>query len=299
MLHPLHPAARTASVVRLLRAAAPAMRRRGGRLPRQQQPDALRLEYFKALGRLVVAPIRAIFDRDAKQAVLHLLARRQDAARADIAQEREQARQLVDHAMRRAVAAIDGRELKDVAAQFGKRTEDFARQQLDRQIRHAIGVPLAAIEKPTVDRVPLFASANVELIKTVPDRYFDSLQKAVEQAFDEGWSVNRLSDEIEYRGDVAESDARRIARDQVGKLTAQVNQDRQEALGVTAFVWRGALDQRERESHRALEGQRFEWDDPPTDEDTGEEITPGSAIQCRCYAEPVLDDIVSGSDDDE
>lgn len=51
---PLRPHARTLAWIRILREIAPKqVRRRGGRLPRQIQPDGVRLEYARALQRIV------------------------------------------------------------------------------------------------------------------------------------------------------------------------------------------------------------------------------------------------------
>ena len=73
-----------------------------------------------------------------------------------------------------------------------------------------------------------------------------------------------------------------IARDQVGKLNADITQARQQALGVTEYRWRGVMDSRERPEHVAREGKVFKWSRPP------EDGHPGQPIRCRCNAEPVL-----------
>jgi len=315
-------------MVRLLRAAAPALhRRKGGRMPRQQQPDAIRLEYYKAIRARAVEPsVRAL--AGVRDEILRLLAderaERGDArmeadgrslgARApEAAQEREgatwgrradaggrkdRARELIEKAAARATQTVSERELAEVARQFGMRTSDFQRVQLDRQVRQAVGVPLSSVEKPTVDRIPGFVRENVDLIKTVPKRYFESVKDVTSQAFEKGWTVDKLSEEISSRGDVAESDARRIARDQIGKLNAEVNQDRQQALGVTSYIWRGVLDVRERDSHVAFEGRRFEWNGDAPIGVSGQVIQPGYEICCRCHAEPALDDIIAGLSED-
>lgn len=307
----IHAHTRTVQIARFLRAAAPAVhKRRGGRMARQQQPDVIRLEYFKAIRAAAVEPcIRAL--AGVHDELLRLLAdERQKSGKDDSAQiafarqdandNEKRSHDLIERIRRRAAQEVSSRELAEVAEKFGKRTAAFSRQQLDRQVRQATGVPLSALERPTVDRIPAFTTTNVDLIKTVPDRYFDALKTAVSQAYEEGWGVDRLSDEIAFRGEVADSDARRIARDQIGKLNAQVNQDRQESLGVTSYTWRGALDARERDSHRSLEGQVFEWDSdgaPGADVDGGP-AHPGEAICCRCFSEPNLQAIIDGVSED-
>lgn len=290
MIHARH---RTVALARLLR-ATPAATRRRGRMPRQMQPDGIRLEYYKAIREKFIAPALRAFAAERGQILRDYadeVAERDARAtsRKDAPVDRSgRAKEMVDRAARRASASLQPRELEAVAAQFGKRTTDFQRDQLDRQVRQAIGVPYSAIERPVRDLVPGFVRDNVDLIASVQERYFDSLREKVEQTYSEGWSVDRLADELSFRDDVAESDARRIARDQVGKLNAEVNQERQTSLGVDSYVWRGSMDNRERDEHRRLEGQSFRWDSegaPGADVDGGP-AHPGEPIMCRCYAEP-------------
>jgi uncharacterized protein with gpF-like domain len=42
-----------------------------------------------------------------------------------------------------------------------------------------------------------------------------------------------------------------------------------------------------RESHAEVDGEVFNWNNPPTLSD-GETTHPGEIYNCRCYAEPVL-----------
>jgi SPP1 gp7 family putative phage head morphogenesis protein len=127
----------------------------------------------------------------------------------------------------------------------------------------------------------------VRLIKTIPDRLFNDLTNTVYDGFSEGLSYSEIANDLEERYGVSESNAERIARDQVGKLNGALTQERQTNLGVVSYTWRGAMDERERDSHIAHEGRTYEWDDPPAD--TGH---PGEDPMCRCYAEPVLEDLI-------
>ena len=91
--------------------------------------------------------------------------------------------------------------------------------------------------------------------------------------------------------EMSENDAMRIARDQIGKLNAQVNQDRQEAIGLTGYIWRTMNDDRVRDEHAMLEGEAFTWDDPP------EDGPPGDACLCRCFGEPDFSPIIADTSD--
>ena len=46
---------------------------------------------------------------------------------------------------------------------------------------------------------------------------------------------------------------------------------------------------RVRDEHQELEGETFSYDDPPS------EGLPGQPVLCRCFAEPVLDEILEAA----
>lgn len=277
-------------MVRLLSSLGPGqVRRRGGRLPRQQQPEMQALDYFRAvmpqLERAKAAMAPAV-----REAVRLLACARREAGRLDAPgkpperplsdRRKAEAKERIAHAAAQPGAAVNEEEAARAAEKAGKATAAFQGEQLSRQVVATIGVPLSAIEKPTRDRIPEFVARNVDLVKTLPERYAGRLQAEVERAYEEGWTPEDLAARLEDAFGATESDAARIARDQVGKLNAQVNQDRQEALGVDQYVWRTMNDDRVREEHQAREGETFAWATPP------EDGHPGEAIQCRCYSEP-------------
>jgi len=277
------------AIARFLKATAPALhRRRGGRMVRQQQPDAIRLEYFKAIMPHIQHQIAQFgwVRTDILQLLVEERRERGDSRMDDI----ERKRRSEDLIKRGAIAMVNAfrpTALYDIAEQFGKRTSQFSHQQLDRQVRQALGVPLMSVEKPIRDLLPGFATDNVALIKTVGERYHERISKDVQEAFDSGVHPETLAQRFVELDDIAESDARRIARDQIGKLNADFNQERQESLGITGYIWRTSNDERVRNEHADREGEHFEWDDPP------EDGAPGEAVMCRCFAEPDLSPIIA------
>lgn len=72
-----------------------------------------------------------------------------------------------------------------------------------------------------------------------------------------------------------------IARHQLSVLHAQVQSERARAVGVSEFIWRTQQDDRVRDEHEALDGERRAY---------GEGIEPGQEINCRCFAESVISD---------
>ena len=203
---------------------------------------------------------------------------------------------LIDRAAREFAAAFRPDALFSVVSQFGKATDDFSRLQLDQQLRSAIGVPFSAIEKPHRDKLSDWSVANVDQIKTLPDRYFDDIRLRVEDAFTSGMHPSTLADNLADAYDISENNAERIARDQTLTLAANLNEERMTSLGVEEYVWRTVNDGRVRENHAELNGQRFRFDDPPMGGGTSEDEpgNPGDGILCRCYADPVLDALIEG-----
>lgn len=125
---------------------------------------------------------------------------------------------------------------------------------------------------------------NVALIRTVPRQLFDQVEDEVRRSWRAGSRHEVLAKRLVERGLVAESRARLIARDQIEKLNGQLTERRQRALGVDRYVWRTVGDERVRDEHEARDGQTFAWSDPPSDGH------PGEPINCRCWAEPILDE---------
>lgn len=274
----------TIGMIRILRRYAPVRRR--GRLPRQQQPDALRLEYYKAL-LLFVHQVTASFAAIKGDIIQALVNERRAQGKMD-APGRDDIHRAIDKAQRTADDDISKKRLEETAKRFGERVSSFQREQLDNQVKAALGVPLRLIEPATTAKLEGFAAENVSLIQGLTQRYFDRIRKDVNEAFESGMHPDTLAELFIERDGMAEDDARRIARDQIGKLNADFNEERQTELGITGYIWRTANDERVRDEHQELEGQSFKWDDPPA------EGNPGEPIQCRCYAEPDFTPLLEG-----
>ena len=80
--------------------------------------------------------------------------------------------------------------------------------------------------------------------------------------------------------------------DQIAKLNGELTKQQQTDAGVEEYIWSDSGDGRVRESHHALNGKRFRWDDPPVVTPPGKPVRrchPGQDYQCRCVALPVFD----------
>jgi SPP1 gp7 family putative phage head morphogenesis protein len=183
------------------------------------------------------------------------------------------------------------RNLAPMIAQTGQATADAQKRELGKQLKAAIGLEVPIRDPKLQPRLEAWTAENVALIKSIPARYLDDVQKVVTRSIADGDRWEELADKLEERFGVAESSAQLVARDQVGKFYAAVGQARQEDLGVTRYTWRTSQDERVRPEHVAREGKVFSWDDPP------EDGHPGEPVNCRCTAEPVLDELIASLDE--
>lgn len=273
-------AQRTANHVKILRSIG--IKNRRGRLPKQVYPKLLEHGYATAL------TAHVDHARAALTPLLHalpgLLKSTHDERHAD-ADESKRAAALIEQARRALVQSTQPAGVEAIAQQFGKRTQEFNRVQLGRQVKAALGVDVLADNPKVKTALDHFVQENAALIKSIPSQVIDQVEGIVNRAFTSGSLHGDVADEIEERFNVGESRARLIARDQIGKLYGQTNAIRQQELGIERFVWRTAGDERVREEHADLDGEQFDYDDLP------DEGLPGEPIQCRCYAEPVFDNL--------
>lgn len=134
---------------------------------------------------------------------------------------------------------------------------------------------------------------NVGLIRSMTREKRDTFKNGLVAMITADAPQDQIRQMIQKHYGTTRAKARILARDQTGKLNGQINRFRQEQLGGKRYVWRGAMDSREREDHKRLQGKIFRWDDPPiVDRRTGRRGHPGEDYQCRCRAELFFPDIL-------
>lgn len=181
-------------------------------------------------------------------------------------------------------------QLREIIRNRGLAVSRHNLAQFRKVFRQAIGVDPFKDEPWLRSQIDNFVEQNVALIKSVDEQYFSQVQETVFRGARQGKTAKEIAKEIRKRGKVAKSRSELIARDQVNKFNGQLNQLRQQDVGVTKYRWRTSLDERVRPEHASREGKVFSWDDPPSDGH------PGEPIQCRCYAEPIIEDLIEGSE---
>lgn len=193
------------------------------------------------------------------------------------------------NAMKLEFTGIDGvaHRLAVEAVQKNLRAVD---ERLKASIRDAVKVDVGGLFANDHELRTAMAKAvkdNVALITSIPPQYFEKLEKAVTENFVEGVHYERLQKIVEHVGDVTESRAKLIARDQTSKMNSAFNKQRQTSLGIEKYTWQTMEDERVRESHAELDQTVCRWDEPPDID--GENLNPGEDINCRCLAEPEFD----------
>ena len=274
----------TAAILRLMRQARAARRPRT-RLPRQVAPRLIEQEYAREL-LLIVARVRGALG-PLLEALPDLL-RSAAAERRIDAGESQRIRDMIAAALK-----VTDEEFERVARNLNRLAERVAehnRRQLSRQIRAALGADVFIGNPGLVPIVEGFAAENAALIRDVPAKIIGEVERAATRAVTQGTLHRDLAKEIEKRIGFGRDRARLIARDQVGKLYGQINAQRQRSLGVTHFIWRTSNDERVRDEHEALEGERFSFARGAP----GEGL-PGEPILCRCFAEPDFSEILGAA----
>lgn len=184
--------------------------------------------------------------------------------------------------------------IEEAARKASSRTSDHNKQELRDTLKQGLGVDVLLSDKGVSSHLEDFVAQNVSLIESVPETMLDQVETVLLTGLRQNARAEELSRDIQERMDVSESRARLIARDQVAKLYGEVNRLRQDNLGITRYTWRTMQDERVRPTHADKEGNEYDWDDAPAD--TGH---PGEDYQCRCYAEPILADILEAAADDD
>mgnify|MGYP000999969619 CR=1 FL=1 len=173
--------------------------------------------------------------------------------------------------------------LSDLAVE---RNAEAVDERLKAAIKASLSIDISPVlnqSGPILDAMKAATKANIELITSIPDQFFEKLGDAVGKNMEAGMRFEDLAKEIERIGDVTESRAKLIARDQTSKMNGAFNQARQTSLGIERYIWKTSGDERVRDDHAKNDGDTFRWDKAPL---TGH---PGEDINCRCVAIPVFD----------
>lgn len=263
------------------------LRKRKGRLLRPVKPSHKNELWYKVQLLAIVARLRAVATEDLLPELRRLeplYAKANDS----LVRDRGLPRRSLDTTFERMAQRFGGiaataQRLAVLAVQRNLETVD---ERLKAAIKASVGIDIAPVLSsagPVMSAMAAATRDNIELIKSIPEQYFEKLGDAVGKNMERGMRFEDLAKEIERIGDVTESRAKLIARDQTSKMNGAFNQARQTSLGIDRYVWQTSGDERVRPEHDANDGEIFRWNSPPA---TGH---PGHDVNCRCVAIPYFD----------
>lgn len=168
---------------------------------------------------------------------------------------------------------------------------DIMSGQIDKKNRGAmrlIGLPVHEVAVNAGGKVAELKENAIRLVENAGRAYAVDVRDIFSNPDNDGLRVEGLTEQLYDRGRVSLSRASLIGRDQTLKLCAALTRSRFVSAGVNEYSWSGSLDERERDSHRVLEGQVFSFDAPPVTNAAGDTNNPGEDYQCRCVPIPII-----------
>lgn len=258
-----------------------------------QTPRAVELTYVLALKR-----VSAQWRAKALSLLLPVLRRfaKKDDARTDAIEESGDYEAALGSAMDSLSSAgysfADSPTFASAQVSTAKKTVAHSQREFKR-----LGIRLREAEPKLDKQIKAWRSLNTDLVKSMLDDQREILGDILTTG--EGLSFEWLAKQVANRCDVTDSRAEFIARDQTLKLNSQITTSRMAAAGVLQFVWTTTGDERVRATHEELDGQTFDYDDPPVTNDDGDTNLPGEDYQCRCVPTPVLPEFDEADTDAE
>lgn len=201
---------------------------------------------------------------------------------------------ILTNALRAKFQAAFNRQARTLAERFARETEAASRGSLHASLKElsgGISLKTSVLPPPVREAVKAGITENVNLIRSIPEQYFQKLQGSVMRNIQRGDGTAGILRTVERLGLVTENRAALIARDQTSKATTALNAARMRALNVRKFEWLHSGGGKEpRKLHEEMSGNVYDLDDPPViDDKTGERGLPGQLINCRCRMVPVVD----------
>lgn len=205
---------------------------------------------------------------------------------------------LSANAMRKALDELIGRWLSkfdDMAEKLSgyftlsiSKRSDAALKRILREGGMAIEFKMTAAQR---DVLAASIEQNVGLIKSIPARYFSQVENMVMQSVQSGHDLKTLTDGLQKQFGVTRRRAAFIARDQNSKVSAALLRARYVEIGIDESIWRhshGGKTPRPSHVKAGRDKVRYRVDEGWLDPAINKRIWPGTEINCRCYAQPVL-----------
>lgn len=194
------------------------------------------------------------------------------------------------------------RRSEEMARWFSMRANKNVRDQWKNNAKK-YGLPTVGVNfsQNLENNLGAILEENVNLIRSIPEKYFDNIQDAVMKSQRAGNDLEMLTKRIMEMGKSTKKQAEFIARDQNAKATSFIARQRELDLGITQGVWMHSRAARQpRKSHLKADGKKFDLNRGMLlkDDKTGVERYqfPGQEICCGCTHRPMI--VIDGEEFD-
>lgn len=208
---------------------------------------------------------------------------------------------------------------------IGMAVSTFNQKQEDKITKRILGQPFIVGEQQwLIPAIELWKNENFGLIKSLTNDYIKKLNFTVSDGIANDKSMRAImKDILKMDKNITKTRAQLLSRDQVGKLNGRLTKRRSQEAGLDLYKWKTAGDERVRptdpklvnstsvQNHRLMNNKICRWDnasvyaDSVADARAGnwkqrpskmQGAIPGSQIQCRCTAIPIVDDLINEID---
>lgn len=131
---------------------------------------------------------------------------------------------------------------------------------------------------------------NLQLpIKGFLDSEIQEVRDYINNQISKGFNRKETEEFFLDRFQVSKTKAKFLARQEVNLATSEAKQIQLRNAGVSQYKWDTTLDGKEREDHKILHGNIFDYSNPPiVNRKTGARANPGQDYGCRCNDIPVV-----------
>jgi SPP1 gp7 family putative phage head morphogenesis protein len=179
--------------------------------------------------------------------------------------------------------AVSQKVISQIAIQDEKAWLNQAGKMASTMQSELANVPLNEIvHNLRTEQVKLIKSIPVEAARRVQNLAFE----AAVAGKDRREEIAKMISNSEH---VTESRAMLIARTETTRAHSIIQQARAQWIGSENYIWKTLRDRKVRPDHQELEGQIFNWNEPPVaDKKRDVRAHPGQIYNCRCFAIPIL-----------
>lgn len=145
------------------------------------------------------------------------------------------------------------------------------------------------ISRAAAEALPGIIAGNTELISGLASKSLDTIQKTVIESTEQGLNTAALESVLRTLPEFDAGRAKRVAIDQVNKISQSVQRANNISLGMTRAVWIHVPGQyTSRQSHIKMGGQEFDLREGLYDPEVGHNIQPAELPYCRCIYRTVI-----------